>query len=321
MSLRRAIVAFTTVAAMAAMVAVPVSAAADSTILNSSTLPPLGDSGHLFGNYYSSPDPWGWYNQDVGFDSAPTLLNPTAHGQISLQQLDCVRDGSIPVNLGGASPVLSDEGIYTIRASGVDESMTVFSGEWSLGIDKTRPVSGSNACPVYDGPAEITITAADNLSGCEFIVSSVDGAPDFSTPTPDTSSDSLHIQVKAAGAHLLTWFAVDNAGNHEPPHAASFRVNPVGYVPVLSAPRVSRRAKTMSFRGSVTPASSARRVVLKLQRKRASKWRPVATFSVVVHRYDAMYWLKKRLPLHGTYRVIASEDGGVSPPSNVFRIK
>jgi hypothetical protein len=267
-----------------------------------------------------------WSNQDVSILGTPTLSVATTTTPIPITSLGYSLSGGTLVDITGQRPTLTQEGIYRFDGIGVLDAVSYESTGGVLRIDKTRPTSLSNAVPVYDGTATVTMTATDTLSGVAFVVYSVDGVlGDFTTPlTPYGGSLPLTstVDVSTPGWHTLSWFSIDRAGNHEFRHTVSFRVNATGYVPILGKPSVSvHRVRKATFRGSVTPATSSRAIVLTLQRKSGKKWKNYATYHATVARYVGTYSVTRHVTKAGTYRVRVAEGAGVSVWSKNFVLR
>lgn len=215
--------------------------------------------------------------------------------------------------------IMSAEGTYQVNLSGVntkDERGGYYS---SIGIDKTRPVTSTNAKPVYDGVANITITATDTLSGANYILSSLDGEADWATATVGAVN---YVNVTAGvGSHSLAYYSLDHAGNFSLRQTVSFSVNPVGYVPVLSNATVKVAKKKATFKGTVTAATSAATVKLAVDRKVGRKWKKYASYYVTVPQYAGSYSVAKKISKAGTYRVRAYQGSAASPKATTFKVK
>lgn len=267
-----------------------------------------------------------WYNQPLAIDTTPTLYADDADGDITVDSVWLqVGSGAETAITGNVPRTLNAEGTYHFRAQGLDESMVGYSGETTIGIDFTRPVSYASGIQVaYDVAADFTLMAGDLLSGPRAIVWSIDGGPDqaLASPTLGTTAPmGAGVALSKPGAHTITWFAVDCAGNFEKPHTAVFWVNASGYTPVLSKPTVTTKGRNATIKGTVTPATSSKTVVLTVTRKVGSKFRPFTSYVVTVPRYTTSYSVTKRLSKAGTYQVKAAEDGGSSSYSKSFVIK
>jgi hypothetical protein len=283
-----------------------------------------GDAGGFFGNIEGTPARW--YNQNIVIADRPVMNNdPSGEGtDFDLTALDYRFNGSAATSIT-ANPLLtfSNEGIYTFEATGT-YSATGYIASTTLGLDKTRPTSTCDAVPVYDAAANITLRANDALSGPEFVLYSLDGASDYATPTANPgSTDQLvaPIQVTTPGAHTLSWFAVDTAGNFEKPHLTTFWVNPVPYKPVLSKPAVKVKKRKITVSGSVTPATTGRTVIFTVNRKAGSKFKFYGTYAMSLPMYYGSYSALITLKKAGTYQVLAAENDGLSAWSKSFTVK
>lgn len=279
-----------------------------------------------------------WFNQDASLISTPTLYSYPSSGTITLDYLGLSFNGSeyASITASPKSTVLSAEGIYTFDAWGSDDADTSFEASRTFGVDKTLPSSRSNLVPVYTGSALITITASDALSGAEFVLYTLDGKSQYAVPSIGDSGGYMFaakgpaeignafdagITVTTPGVHKLSWFTVDNAGNHEAWHYTTFRINKAGYVPVLGKPTTAVDGHRVGFKGSVTAASHNRPVTLTVQRKSGGSWVHFATYSKTVAKYHDSYWMKKTIAKHGTYRVMATQGAGKSRWSKEFRVR
>ena len=73
-------------------------------------------------------------------------------------------------------------------------------------VDATPPTSTADVDTAWhDGPQQVTITAADALSGIGAILYSINGSPEATYTGPVTISDS--------GENAVTWRAIDAVGN------------------------------------------------------------------------------------------------------------
>jgi hypothetical protein len=266
-----------------------------------------------------------WTNQDISITSTPTMSLLGTSTIIVPSYFAYSLNGGPAVDItSGMKHTFTAEGVYRLDAAGTLNLISYEATNAVLRIDKTRPTSWSNAVPVYDAAAAITISATDALSGASSIAYSLDGASDFATPTAPyggTHDLTSTVNVVAPGWHNLRWFAVDLAGNHDNAHYISFLVNAPGDKPVLGKPKVSvRKGHTTTVKGSVTPAATARVLVVTVQRK-GKTWKTVATFRVTVPKYASAYSMTKYLSKKGTCRVYATEGTGVSKNSNSFVIR
>lgn len=294
------------------------------------------DAGSWLGNLGT---PIRWFNQDVSIVNTPTIYPYESTSTVSLNYFGYSRDGSAFTSIT-ASPMrtFSAQGIYSFEATGSNAIGTAYEASGSIGIDRTRPTSGSNLVPVYTGSAKITIGAADALSGPEFLLYTLDGASQRAVPRMDlrypyfasvaallppdlTAPFNVEVNVTTPGVHKLSWFVVDNAGNHERWHDKTFRVNAVGYVPVLGKPTAYVRGHKAIFRGTVTPAARPRPTRLTVQRKGGNTWRAFATYTWWIPKYEGTYSLRKTIKKNGIYRVRTTQGTGSSSWSKEFEVK
>ncbi|HET9655133.1 MAG TPA: PxKF domain-containing protein [Kineosporiaceae bacterium] len=141
------------------------------------------------------PGSGGWYSGDV-----------TVHWTCS-DQLSGI-DGSCP-----ADGTTSGEGAgVTVSATVSDLAGNSTSTPVSVNVDKTAPdttpdVSGPQVNGWYTKPPTVTLAAIDPLSGVAHTAYAIDGGPyqDYTGPFAFTPG----------GAHSLTWYSADKAGNVE----------------------------------------------------------------------------------------------------------
>lgn len=268
---------------------------------------------------------WGWYNQDVS-ERNPTFETDSHTGPVSLDYLAYSFDGSAPTSITTLLPhTFSAQGMYTFDATGTYSAVSYEASD-TIGIDRTDPVTNSNLVPVYDDSAVITLAATDTLSGPSWTDWRLDGAStcatECATGIPSVIVLSHQVVVSTPGWHTLRWFSIDNAGNFENTHLASFLVNPGGYTPILGRPSVAvRRRHTAIFAGSVTPATTSKTVTLNVWRKSGKSFKRFATYSVQAPKYASAYALAKYIAKGGTYRVYGAEGAGTSVWSKNFTIK
>lgn len=295
------------------------------------------DAGFWLGNFGT---PVRWFNQDVSIVQTPRVNPYDATSTVSLDYFGYSRDGSAFTSIT-ASPMrtFSAQGIYSFEATGSNAIGTAYEASGSIGIDRTRPTSGSDLVPVYTGSAKITIRASDALSGPEFLLYTLDGSSQKAVARADwmfapfglltavdrkwnpTEPFDVEVDVTTPGVHRLSWFVVDNAGNHERWHDTTFRVNAIGYVPVLGKPTAYVRGHNAVFRGTVTPSARPRPAKLTVQRKSGATWVAFKTYSWWIPKYEGTYSLRKSIAKKGVYRVKTTEGKGVSRWSNEFRVK
>jgi hypothetical protein len=273
-----------------------------------------------------SPVPFGpsarWFNQPV------SVSKFVMGGVVPTSTITPLPTGTYYLNGGPAqsfitSPtpnLLSQEGVYVLRLYGANTIGSLYESTSVVGVDRTRPKSWCDAAPVYDGSARVTITATDTLSGIELIFSSLDGASDMCTIALPASGDSAWVDA-GVGSHVLTWLSIDNAGNIEGRHSATFAVNPIGFRPSLSNVRAGVSKRKVKFSGTVSPITSNATLRLLVERKIGGKWKTHANYFVLVRRYQSSWTLTKSLSKAGTFRVRAFEGTSASPKLTQFRLK
>jgi len=111
-------------------------------------------------------------------------------------------------------------------------------------LDVTPPVTASDATATYDTAATISLTATDSGSGVASTSWTLDG----------TAGSGLTVQTSKLGAHTLTCWSVDVAGNAETPHVSLFSVRDVT-APVATSDAAPTYAGSASVR--VTAADEA----------------------------------------------------------------
>ncbi len=85
----------------------------------------------------------------------------------------------------------------------------------TIRIDKTKPVTTSDAVGTYTGTAVINLTPTDNLSGVAQTRHSLDGAK---------AVTGKRVTIRAKGVHTLAFWSIDHAGNIEDPKTVTFTV-------------------------------------------------------------------------------------------------
>jgi hypothetical protein len=285
-----------------------------------------GITDHPSSDYFSD---WSaninWFNQPLSIDTTPQLSADSADGEIVVDYVGLTVNGGAEASITSSVVRTLGEGVYGFYVTGTDDqSGTDYEGTATIGVDVTRPVSSCNAVVAYDVAANVTITANDALSGPRSIIWSLDGGSEQATPPVDTGIDkamTAEVLVTTPGFHTLSWFSLDCAGNFERWHSVSFWVNPLGYTPSLGKPSVTTKKHYATIKGTVTPATSPKTVLITVQRKSGGGFKAAGTVAITVPRYAATYSVKKYLQKAGTYRVKAAEDAGVSGWSKSFTIR
>lgn len=288
-----------------------------------------GDNAWWFGELtHTSPVPFGnnarWFNQDVALSNF--YLMPTTHPSDST---------IVPLATGTYTPVggadqsfastttpvhLTRDGVYVFNLAGVNASSTAFVATASVGIDRTRPASWSDAVPIYDGTATVTISATDTLSGAEWIMYSLDGQSEYGTSTIPGNQFSTHA-VAGVGSHSLSWQSVDNAGNFEGRHTVAFAVNPLGFQPTVGTVKTVVKKRKVFFAGNVSPLATSATVKLVVTRKSGAKWKSYGNYFLMVMKYHSGFGISKTFAKAGTYRVRAYEGTSASHKTTQFVVK
>ncbi len=158
--------------------------------------------------------PAGWQSSDV---------TVTLSGTDAISDVDHIMYG-VPggMMIGYAGPFqVTDEGETVFEyfavdlAGNQDDTQTV-----SVFIDKTPPVTTSDAKSRYTASATISISATDAVSGVAATWASLDGGPYAPYVAP--------IKTSALGDHTLYFYSVDEAGNTEVVQTVSFEVTEAG---------------------------------------------------------------------------------------------
>ncbi len=124
---------------------------------------------------------------------------------------------------------VSAEGVTDIAYRAID-NVGLYSdmSAATVRIDKTAPVTTSNAGGTYYGPASITLTPSDGLSGVAQTRWTLDGG---------AQNTGTAVNVAATGQHTLSYWSVDGAGNAETPRTATFKVLTAGRTDVAGSNR------------------------------------------------------------------------------------
>jgi hypothetical protein len=312
------------------------SSSAVSTTLSAS-LVSTGDAGSLHGNLNLTTSPilsapptefYGWFNQPVTFSNL-VIMDPSDDtttvalaGSFYQRSPDGVTWGADVPFVDSAA--VANEGLYSLTATGTEaaEPDDVMTGTIlpAFGIDMTKPMSTSDAVPVYSGTALVTITATDTLSGIENLQYSVksDGPFDYASDADPGSTFTVPVTF-GPGSHTLRWHAFDNAGNIDG-HAVSFIVRPLGFVPtVMLSAKVHTGDKferhNVTFAGTVSPIATSMPLTVTIQRWRPKSkiWAPYSSYTHTIPMYASSFSDVKHVPSDDKFRAMASFDGGSSP--------
>lgn len=258
-----------------------------------------------------------WANQPI--EISQWYIYDTATGTVNVSQRDYRFNGGAPVSLVDTFSV-SAQGLYTFEATGT-KNATTYHASRLFGIDYGRPTSFSDAVPVYDDAATITITATDTVSGASAIFYSLDNKPDYWVECDDPNVSSA-VVTAGVGAHTLRWVAMDNAGNYESAwHTVSFAVNPDGFVPQLSKPLVKVSKHKVTFIGATAPLTTPATIKFVVQRKSGKHYKNYATYFANLKRYAFSYKFTKSVSASGSFQVKAYEGTGSSHGWVSFRVK
>jgi hypothetical protein len=300
--------------------------------LSNLSMDSTGDAGASHGNRNDGTSPiapgvdgnnFEWFNQNVRIYGLG-IVDPDADDDVVVTgawwqfSSDGTTWGAVHTLAGPAfSGTVAAEGLYSVTATGTDEDDVNATGTLTpaFGIDKTKPVSTSDAVPIYSGTALVTIAATDTLSGIENLQYSVDGGPfDWSSDADPGLAFTVPVTF-GPGTHTLTWHAFDNAGNIDS-HTVSFIVRPVGFVPSISlnvthGTGTEHKLHTVKFAGSVSPISTSMSLTVTVQRWSASsgKYLAYTSYTVTVPMFMSSYSLTKYITRDGTYRAKAAFDG------------
>jgi peptidoglycan/xylan/chitin deacetylase (PgdA/CDA1 family) len=125
----------------------------------------------------------------------------------------------------------TNEGAATLTFHAVDGVGNIEADQTiSLLIDKTPPVSTLSGADDswHSGPVTLSLSAVDSAIGTDYPDGSgvhsvwyrIDGNPAVETP----GAGPVSITVDSDGAHYVTYWATDNAGNSEAPRMVSVRI-------------------------------------------------------------------------------------------------
>jgi photosystem II stability/assembly factor-like uncharacterized protein len=198
---------------------------------------------------------------------------------------------------------VSEEGVHTLAYHSVDASGNVETEKSAtIRIDLTAPELALDATGTYEGSARVTATAADGLSGLDFIETSVDGGAWMPTVTR---------LVSAPGTHTIDARAFDVAGN-ETDTSATFTVvwpQRVGTATRITAPASVRVRKTLKIAGTVSPVGTPGTVTITKSRLVGRKWRSAGSVTVKVTNGSFSYTFKPTA--RGSWHFVARYAGSV----------
>ena len=156
--------------------------------------------------------PIGWVNSD-------TTVTITATDALSgVASIWSSVNSTTPISSVGATRVvgITTEGTHTISFGAVDNAGNREETETAtVLIDKTKPVSSTDATASYSGPATVHISATDNMSGVVGTQWKIDGG---------TFTAGNIAVASTGGTHTLYYYSTDNAGNVENTKQVTFHV-------------------------------------------------------------------------------------------------
>ena len=152
-------------------------------------------------------------------------LSTAASGTVSLAATDTgsgvdvtyftLDGGALAV---GTFVVATSEGTHTVQYWSTDAARNVESTNTTMFVvDRTAPVTTSDAAPSYRGTATINLIAEDGAVGTGV------SATWFSLDGSSETTGSI-VTTSAVGDHSLTYWSVDGAGNVEASQVATFAI-------------------------------------------------------------------------------------------------
>jgi RHS repeat-associated protein len=148
----------------------------------------------------------------------------------------------------GTAVTVSGAGSHTIYFWSVDNAGNIETQKSaSFVIDTTPPTTTSNALSFYNGTAVITLSAGDTGSGVGATYYKVDGGA-------QTAGTAITVLPPASGTatHTISFWSVDNAGNVETAHMATFTV-----IPYDGAPPLTTSNAQSAYNGTATISLTA----------------------------------------------------------------
>jgi hypothetical protein len=164
----------------------------------------------------------GWYTGPVSVTLAATDPNYPASALTTTYKVD---GGNTQTYTAGQAIAIKGDGTHTLTYQSKDPAgNTETTKTLTVSIDTTPPTTkatlsgqtGSGGAHI--APVTVTLTATDSTSGVATTSYSLDGAAAQPYTAPLT--------VSAAGAHTVSFFSVDQAGNAETPKVQTFTVAP-----------------------------------------------------------------------------------------------
>ena len=149
-------------------------------------------------------------NKAPDFDWVGGSVDVAAHAADALSGLDgvtwsCTKDGATGESGSGESLQLTDEGVYVVTFTATDRAGNSGSGEITVKIDTTAPVTRDNAPPDWQSAAvTVTLTPTDDLSGVDKTWFKLDGGA-------WTVGTSVDVPADVKGEHTILYYSTDKA--------------------------------------------------------------------------------------------------------------
>jgi hypothetical protein len=155
--------------------------------------------------------PASWVNRDVTFSLTASDID-SPDGILTYYRQTPPGDTT-----AGTTETVSAEGTTTIEYWSVDTSGNVETTRTArIMIDKTPPVTSSDATANYAAAATVNLTATDSYSGAAFTVYALDGV----------AATGTTVGTNEIGTHTLDFASVDVVGNTENTQTTVFTVSP-----------------------------------------------------------------------------------------------
>jgi hypothetical protein len=227
-----------------------------------------------------------------------------------------VHDGLLSGGVLSIPTTLLAEGPTTLIVTAVDVAGNTSTAAVDFTLDRTPPVTTSDAAAAYVGTATIALSATDTASGVAHTYWRLDGGVSHvgtSVVVPDPLTGSA--------MHALAFWSVDAVGNVEASTSAAFSVAappPTVYATKLTVkgkPNTKLR-RSYKLAGTITPSAAGGTVKITLSLLVNGKWR---SEGVAYARLSAGTFAYTFKPKHkGRWGVIAVY-AGQSLPRAVYR--
>jgi hypothetical protein len=204
------------------------------------------------------------------------------------------------------------EGAYEIQAYGQTDTSPVDGDPGygpevhvQIGIDNTKPHTGSNVGLLVSQPALVLSPDDGALSGIGYTRYSLDGG----TEQPYTDGSPV---LLTRGVHSVTWYSRDTAGNTEDAHSGTIISGPQAYVRKPVSRSSITHGRYLSVSGTLTRARNHSRLTLIASRWNGAEWVQVRTKAVTVHtprRGLSRYSGSIKMSSKGSWKVVARYDG------------